>query len=182
MELHCTVTAYIYRIGSEVSVTGQAEWWVSEEPFSQNPTLTPVAEIPSPGVVVPRQHGAVYVNAAYSDEGYRGVAAAAHSFLVDPANAPIALAPYIQGNVKEPSGASIGGAVVEITDGPDAGKQDISRVNAAYFINHIHMSLPFTVRVSKVGYVTVEQQHDAIFDNEAGYALSPPVNFVLSPR
>jgi hypothetical protein len=172
MDLHCTATAWVERLHAELAVTVEAQWWVSEAPFSQVPAATPIAEITSPGVVTPRQRGVVYVNAAYSDGAYRGVTSAAHSYLIDPANAPIVLAPYVTGYVTDMGGTAVVGAVAEIIDGPDAGNRDVTRVNGAYFLNHVHMSVPFTVRVSKAGYETVEKPHEAIFDNEVGYPLS----------
>lgn len=56
---------------------------------------------------------------------------------------------------------------------------DVTRVGGAYFLNHVHMPAPFTVSVSYPGFETVEKVHEGIFDKAAGYALSPPLNFVL---
>jgi hypothetical protein len=179
-ELRCSASAWVERLHTEIPVTDQADWWVSQEPFCSGRSITAIAEITSPGVVVPRQRGAVYICAAYSDGAYRDSAPAAHSYLVDPANGPIALAPYVTGDIRGTGTITIDGAIVEIIDGPDAGRRDVSRVNGFYFLNHVHMSVPFRVRVSKAGYETVEKPHEAIIDNELGYPLSPPLTFILT--
>jgi hypothetical protein len=150
----------------DVDVTAAVTWSASDSSFSDCPTSSSVAIVASPGVIRPVRRGSVSIHVCNAS-GHR---VALHAYAVDPAGPAVPLAPYVGGLVSEANGATpIVGAVVEIIDGGvDTGKTDTTRVNGTYFIEHIRMGMPFTVRASKPGYLSAESRHPGFVDNESG--------------
>lgn len=162
--VRCTVTLWESGRG-ERDVTSTATWLVSSTPLSFTPTSIAVAM--APGVIVPRLVGEISI--FVEQPPWRTVAQ--YAFAVGPDRQAVRLAPYLSGLVRGPgaSGSPLGGAKVQILDGPDAGKSDTTRDNGFYFINHLRMGVPFTVRVSKPGFVTVEKAYPGIVDDNSGF-------------
>jgi hypothetical protein len=163
--VRCTVT--LWELGrGERDVTKTATWLVSATPLSFTPTS--LAAVMAPGVIVPRRVGDISIFVEHATS--RTVAN--YSFAVGPERQAVPLAPYLMGFVSGPAApVGIGGAKVEIVDGPDAGKSDTTRDNGYYFINHVRMDAPFTVRVSKPGFITVLRSHPGIV--ASGPTLQP---------
>lgn len=168
--VRCTVEAWFRGHQERLDVTEGTTWTVSSDPFAPEPS--DVAEVRSAGVIAPLKRGEIYIQV-----NYRGLRAwAPHSYRVAPGDAPVKLAPYLTGT----AGTLDGGVLLEIIDGPDAGRQDVSR-GTAFWIRHVTMGVPFTVRASKAGYVTQTQRHPGIVDSDTGYPANNHIHFTLQP-
>lgn len=168
-EVQCSAEAW-FRSQGRLDVTEGAAWIVSSDPFLPEPS--DVAEVRRAGVIAPLKRGEIYIQL-----NYRGLRAwAPYSYRVEPGTAPVALAPYLTGS----AGTRDGGVLLEILDGPDAGRQDVSRWNT-FWIRHVTLGVPFTVRASKAGYVTETQRHPGIVDSGTGFPANNYIHFSLQP-
>ena len=171
--VRCTVTMWS-RGSGDADVTTLATWSVSDKPFSASPAT--IATVSSPGVVTPIHAGDIYIRVDYVAMS----TVAPHSYRMTPNATAVPLAPYLTGFVSEINGAMpIGGVLIEILDGDSAGKIDETRVNGAYFINHMSMGVPFTARASKPGYAPSVQTHPGITDGSTGFPANNFLHFRL---
>jgi hypothetical protein len=170
----CTVSMYFSGQG-DIDVTRDATWLVTPSQFEWE-TASSVAVVSRPGLITPVRRGDIAISASYLGDRE----SALHTYEVDPNSAPVTLAPYLSGTVTERDGTTVvTGVLIEITgDGADNGKSDTTRVNGAYFINHVRMNTPLTVRASKAGYETSVQKHPGITDAPNG--LNNTLGFQLA--
>jgi hypothetical protein len=168
---------------TRIDITDVATWSASADEFSAAPT--PIAGVSGPGVIVPFETGNIYIHAEYVVNGLKISNTAPHSYAVSPTAPAVALASDLHGFVFEFGGFKpIDDVLVEIIDGPDAGKNARTLVNGWYVIKFVAMSVPFTVRASKAGYEALQQQHTGIVDDPS---VSPPsplnayLHFYLKP-
>jgi hypothetical protein len=159
-----------------IDVTGSATWVVADSNLSDELTPSSVAMVAAPGRIVPLRQGNISIHVRSPTVQVAHVVAP-HTYAVDPAAPAIALAPDLSGFVFEVDGFTLIPDVrVEIVDGGiDTGKYDQTRVNGAYFLEHLRMGVPLTVRASKPGYVASTQTHPGIVDDSSGY---PEPNFL----
>lgn len=174
--VNCTVSMWFAGQG-DVDVTRDATWFVTDSNLVFD-TPSSVAAVSAPGVFIPIRPGNISIQASYLGDRQ----AAPHTYAVDPNSPAVALAPYLMGFVSELDGTTpIAGVRVEIAnDGADSGKSDITRVNGYYFINHVRMNTPLTVRASKAGFVSSVQTHPGITDNVYGYPGNNFLHFRLA--
>lgn len=176
-EVHCTVVWAETR--SRTDVTQLANWSVSSAPLSQ--IDTDVATVARPGVIVPLRRGSISILAAYGGQS----SLASHSYAVEPGLSAVPLAPYLSGSIAEASTnftVPVAGVLVEVLAPPsEVGKNDAGRLNGHYFINHVPMNVPITLRASKAGYPTTTKTHPGITDDSSlGVPLNSSLHFELA--
>jgi len=181
IEVHCTVTMQVLGRPAQTDITDVATWSVSEDPFSAVPTT--IAGVTAPGVIVPFRPGDIYIRADYFANSLRISNTAQHSYAVSPTAPAVVLSVYLAGSVFEfGSFKSIDNVLIEIIDGPDAGRTARTIVNGSYLIKYVAMNVPFTVRASKVGYEALQQRHPGIVDEPTvGNPLNNHLNLFLKP-
>ena len=172
IEIHCAATGVIN--GQRMGMTNLVTWSVADSALSDGLTPSSAAVISAPGIVTPLRPGIVAVHARYPNVGH---SVAHYTYAVDPSSPPVVLAPHLTGFVSEADGqTAVAGALVEIlAGGPETGKTDTTRVNGYYFIQHVRMGIPMTVRASKAGYESVVSSHPGIVDSPSGH---PEGNFL----
>jgi hypothetical protein len=88
----------------------------------------------------------------------------------------------VSGRVTESDVGPLGGVKVEVIDGPNAGRSEVSRLVgsefAAYTIEHLQPGR-FTLRASKEGYEPVERTVDALVSTRADFSLKASYGFCL---
>jgi hypothetical protein len=163
-----------------IDVTDSATWMVADSNLSDGLPPSSVAMVAAPGRIVPLRQGNIAIHVR--SPTVLGQVVAPHTYAVDPAARAIALAPNLFGFVFEEDGFTVISNVrVEIVDGGiDTGKYDQTRVNGAYFIEHLRMGAPLTVRASKPGYVASTQTHPGIVDDSSGYPEPNSLHFRLA--
>ena len=175
-EVHCTVLWLDGR--ARTDVTPLANWSVSSEPFAQ--IDTDVATVVGPGVVAPLRRGNIYIRTTYSGKW----SLAGHSYAVDPGTTPVPLVDYLSGMVAEVGGnftTPIASVLVEVlAPAEEVGKTDVTR-NGHFFIHHLPMNVPITLRASKAGYVTATKTHPGVTDDPSlGVPLNSTLHFELA--
>jgi hypothetical protein len=177
-EVRCTVSALLAG-GERPDLTTSVTWSAADSTLSDGLVPSTVAVVSAQGVLMPQQRGNVAIHARHPRYGH---SVAPYSYLVDPSSPAVALAPFLMGFVSEVDGtAPIQGVAIEILDGgSERGKSDVTRVNGYYFIQHIRMGVPLTVRASKAGYQSVVSTHAGIVD-ASGHPIENFLHFRL-PR
>jgi hypothetical protein len=148
-------------LDGEGDVTAQSHWAAAESfrlamavPFTAPSTAVDFPVPGTPRVLRPQN---VYIRAEYDSpvSGFRrNIALLAYALSSDGTATPLT---SIQGLAFNGpiGGTALGGVTVEIIDGEGAGKQALtSDANGSYMIEFLHLNAPFTVRASKVGYVS----------------------------
>jgi hypothetical protein len=155
-------------------VTLQTRWWASET-FVFSTESTGVVFFAS-GIVTAVRPADVYIRGEYRNAGGGMLGGLApHSYEMTPGATPVPLA-YVSGQVNVPG---LGGATVEITDGEGKGKQDLTRENGFYMIEHLRLGASFTIRASKDGYVPEVKMNSGIIDDVYGLPANNTINFTV---
>jgi hypothetical protein len=170
-EVHCTVRWWD-GMGSP-DVTALANWSVSERPLEQ--VDSDVATVVRPGVIAPLKRGVIDIRVAYNGQS----SSASHSYSVDPQTAPVRLAQYLTGSVAEAGGnfsTSLENVLIEVLAPADeVGKTYLTRFGH-YYLYHLPMNAPITIRASKSGYITLTKTHPGVTDDAR---VDAPLNAVL---
>lgn len=170
-EVHCTVLWWDGM--GRPDVTALANWSVSAEPFRQ--IDTDVATVVRPGVIAPLKRGAIHIRTAYSGQS----SSASHSYALDPQGTAVPLVSYLTGTVAEAGGnftTPLADVLLEVLAPADeVGKTDVTR-GGSYFLYHLPMNVPITIRASKAGYITATKTHAGFTDDAS---LGVPLNAVL---
>lgn len=171
VEVHCTVR-WLDGMGSP-DVTALVNWSVSAKPLEQ--VDSDVATVVRPGVIAPLRRGVIDIRVTYSGQW----STASHSYAVDPQTTPVRLVQYLTGSVAEAGGnfsTPLENVLVEVLAPADeVGKTYFAR-GGSYFLYHLPMNVPITIRASKAGYITATKTHPGITDD---LSLGVPFNAVL---
>jgi hypothetical protein len=160
-----------------MDVTATATWEVRVDASFDSPASS-VAVVSAPGVITPVAPGTIAIDVLHFSYGG---SSPNHTFAVGPSRTAVPLCPYISGTVTDENGTAIVGALVEILEGPDAGRSTtVSVLPTTYHFDHIRMGVAFTMRISKPGYETKLQVHPAIEDDQSGYPGPKFLDFRLS--
>jgi hypothetical protein len=172
--LRCSASVY-----GEGDITASATWSAAEAflPAMDVPLPSSSAVVfPTPGLVQVLRPQNVYIRADYLSPTWGHLRSIApHAYGLDPAEPPVPLA-YLSGTTVP------GGVTVEIIEGEDTGRKDVSREdNGFYMIEFLRLGSPFTVRASKAGYAPEVKTHPGIVDGVTGYPTNSSLHFSLSP-
>ena len=167
VEVHCRVDLYERGVGV-YEATSLVTWIVSGQTHIEP---TDIADFVAPGILRPRRAGDVAIFVRYGDTGAVG---ATPVFAVSPTEPPASLAFALHVEVA----GKIEGALVEVLDGPDAGKRVMTFSNGAAALPFMRPGVDFTLRASKAGYVPVTKTHRIVSANDSN---STSVKFELKP-
>jgi hypothetical protein len=176
-EVHCTEMMWTRDRGT-IDVTASATWSVADSSLSDGLTASSIAAVSSPGIIAPVRQGNISIHVRYLTDH----AVAPHTYAIDPTASAIPLAPDLTGFVSEVDGTTpIAGVLIEIIDGAyNSGKTATTLANGYYFIEHLRMASPLTVRASKSGYSTSVGTHPGIVDDASGFPEPNYLHFRLT--
>ena len=148
-------------------------WSVSAKPLEH--VDSDVATVVRPGVIAPLKRGVIDIRVTYSGQW----SSASHSYAVDPQTTPVRLAQYLSGSIAEAGGnfsTPLENVLVEVlAPAEEVGKTYLTR-GGSYFLYHLPMNVPITIRVSKPGYITLKKTHPGVTDDAR---VGAPLNAVL---
>ncbi|HUU34108.1 MAG TPA: carboxypeptidase-like regulatory domain-containing protein, partial [Vicinamibacterales bacterium] len=149
----------------EGDLTGVVQWLASSTNTVQEPE--PSVSFPSPGVPVPSRWTQVYIGARLGSE----VDASSFAYEMAPGARPILLAPLVGYVYEGETGlAGLSDVKVEIIDGEgNAGLSRTTNVNGFYQMFHVRVGVPFTMRASRLGYVSALASHPGIEVHALGF-------------